>query len=250
MVGDFEPGVDDPTTGLGAAVIENAIALMAAVHKKFTWDPADYKLGEKGLHFHRDCARDHHACPGSLVNKANVVARVRAAMGLNGEIPTPTPEPPQPVDVEIPAWPPANDPFFERAETVRSVWASCTDHEPLIMAGVANAEAETAFNTEAVGDHGSAHGLYQWHGDRVKWLLENTKVDVTTAELSAQVLAAYQELRQRYPKTLEKLLATATAAEAAQIFCAEYEGAGAPNATQRRSKMAERWSAYFARHSF
>ena len=37
-------------------------------------------MGMSGLHFHKECSRDHHDCPGKNVVKADVVARVLAKM--------------------------------------------------------------------------------------------------------------------------------------------------------------------------
>ena len=60
-VGDFRTGGDDPLSGRGLASMENAGNIIAALCKRMGWEP------RKVINFHRDCTRDHHACPGNLV---------------------------------------------------------------------------------------------------------------------------------------------------------------------------------------
>jgi Putative peptidoglycan binding domain/N-acetylmuramoyl-L-alanine amidase len=72
MVGNFEVDSDEFDGGPGANVRDNAVFVLASLCEKFGWEIADV------LHFHRECARDHHACPGSLVSKPAIVERVHA----------------------------------------------------------------------------------------------------------------------------------------------------------------------------
>jgi hypothetical protein len=77
MVGDYEVGGDDFASGEGAKVRDNAAFAVAVMADLFGWrDLADYAFNERGLHFHHDCAADHHACPGSKVTKPDMLARV------------------------------------------------------------------------------------------------------------------------------------------------------------------------------
>lgn len=78
MCGDFDSEPFD--SGDGAMVRDNAVFAAAVLHNKLGWDPAHFVLGQSGLHFHRECARDNHACPGGLVHKPDVVARIQAEM--------------------------------------------------------------------------------------------------------------------------------------------------------------------------
>ena len=73
MVGDYEPGGDAFASGDGALVRNNAIWALAVLHKKFGFDP-------ERLTFHRDCPRDRHACPGSQVEKEDIIMRVKTLM--------------------------------------------------------------------------------------------------------------------------------------------------------------------------
>lgn len=71
MVGDFDSEGFD--SGDGALVRDNAVFAMAVLNLKLGLTP-------DGLVFHRECKQDNHACPGKLVNKAAVIARVKAKM--------------------------------------------------------------------------------------------------------------------------------------------------------------------------
>lgn len=78
MVGDY--AVESFDAGPGAQVRDNAVAALAILHSKLGLRPDGFQLGVRGLHFHRECARDHHDCPGRNVVKADVVARVLSHM--------------------------------------------------------------------------------------------------------------------------------------------------------------------------
>lgn len=60
---------------------------------------------------------------------------------------------------------------------------------------VANEERESSFNPGAVGDMGAAHGIFQWHPDRVKAIKEGTGIDVTRASHIEQLRAAAWEMQ-------------------------------------------------------
>jgi hypothetical protein len=94
MVGNFEIGGDDFSTGSGAKVRDNAAAVLAIIADKVGWgDLADYEFNQKGLHFHHDCKQDHHACPGSKVSKPDMLARISALRGKHVVTPTFVAEP-------------------------------------------------------------------------------------------------------------------------------------------------------------
>ena len=78
MVGEYDREAFD--SGPGAQVADNAIYLMALLHNKIGLTPAPYAYDKFGLHFHVECKADDHDCPGSLVHKPDVVARVAAKM--------------------------------------------------------------------------------------------------------------------------------------------------------------------------
>lgn len=78
MVGDY--GTEEFISGDGALVRENAVSAVAALHNALDIDPLPYVYGVKGLHFHIDCKRDGHACPGKKVNRSSFIASVQAEM--------------------------------------------------------------------------------------------------------------------------------------------------------------------------
>ena len=79
MVGDYSTEAFD--TGDGAKVRDNAVAALAILHKALGIRPDT-------LHFHKECLRDHHNCPGEHVSKPDMIARVKA-WGLPKEPATP-----------------------------------------------------------------------------------------------------------------------------------------------------------------
>jgi len=62
-------------------VKDNLIACLAILHSRIGLNPADFKLGVRGLHFHKeDVATTHKDCPGKNLIKADLVAAVVAHM--------------------------------------------------------------------------------------------------------------------------------------------------------------------------
>jgi len=107
MVGDYDIGAKDQfSTGDGAKVRDNAATVLAALAEKFEWgDLANFALGARGLHFHRECTADHHSCPGSQVTKPDMLARAAALRGALGPIvaaPVPVSPPPPPLPLTPP----------------------------------------------------------------------------------------------------------------------------------------------------
>lgn len=76
MPGDFSTEAFD--IGDGALVRDNTVAIGASLFHALALDPR--KPGV--LHFHKDCAKDHHDCPGKHVDRADFTARIVAKMGL------------------------------------------------------------------------------------------------------------------------------------------------------------------------
>ncbi len=94
MVGNYEVGSDDFATGDGAKVGDNAAFVLAVLCEKYGWKLENYVHGVSGLHFHKECAIDHHACPGSKVSKAKMIASANAQLATfaaNPPGPTATP---------------------------------------------------------------------------------------------------------------------------------------------------------------
>lgn len=74
------PPIDSWTSPQGQQVRDNAVYAMAVLHNALGLEPDNYVEGVSGLHFHRECKHDAHSCPGGQVDKADMVARVKAMM--------------------------------------------------------------------------------------------------------------------------------------------------------------------------
>ena len=72
MVGDY--GTEDFHSGDGAKVRDLTVAALAALHSALGIKPDT-------LHFHKECIRDHHDCPGRNVDKADMIHRI-ASYGM------------------------------------------------------------------------------------------------------------------------------------------------------------------------
>lgn len=78
MIGDFHN--EEFHSGAGAIVRDHTVYVLAVLHNKLGLRPDNFKLGERGLHFHTDCRRDGKICPGSKVTKEYMVTAVLAEM--------------------------------------------------------------------------------------------------------------------------------------------------------------------------
>lgn len=76
MLGDYS--ADDFTSGRGAAVRDNSIAAMATLSRKLGFWADGLRL------HHEDPKTLHRGCPGKSVVKADVIARVDAALPKKG----------------------------------------------------------------------------------------------------------------------------------------------------------------------
>jgi hypothetical protein len=76
MLGSYEKGHDDWSGEHGSKVRANAVWVLSVLCDKLHWDPGHFVQGKSGLHFHRECLQDHHACPGDQVEKQDMIDRV------------------------------------------------------------------------------------------------------------------------------------------------------------------------------
>lgn len=75
-VGEFEREAFE-----GTPTQTNLVAALAILHDRIGLNPADYKKGVRGLHFHKeDPKTTHKTCPGKKIVKSKLVADVVAAM--------------------------------------------------------------------------------------------------------------------------------------------------------------------------
>ena len=63
----------------------------------------------------------------------------------------------------LPVWPPTGNAFFVRAAQTYNAWIALGVSVPFAIAMVTQAEFESAFKWNAVGDKDTAFSFYQWH---------------------------------------------------------------------------------------
>ena len=249
-VGNFEKGADDPNSVAGKQSFDNAISIIAALCVRFDFDP------DKQIDFHRNCKRDGHACPGSLITDELVIGAVKKKIiDITKQTPINTgplglsllPHADTPMDpmVELPEWPPETDPFFNCAGRSINKWLSYGVSMQFALAMTAQAEAESSFEIKALGDHKSAYGLFQFHSDRCALIKAGTGIDITKfPSLETQIEGAWYELHATEKHAFDAISAAKTALDAGVAACVRYERAGAAMAAKRRGVMAERWCDY------
>lgn len=245
-------GGDDPTTGAGLAAMKSTANIIAALCIRFGWQPLT------AVNFHRECSADHHSCPGNLVSNEFAlglvdarIAEIRseaslASMMVHVTISAPS----MPPLFSIPAWPPASNPMWTRAAQIVNALRAKGAENPFIVGALANGYAESAVTPKVIGDNDQAFSIWQWHfNPRGERILKETGIDVRSeTSISKIVDALWWELENVYPNTFAKLKAAKTAEDAARIFCTEFEGAGAPNAMDRRASEASYLSVWVAQN--
>ncbi len=114
---------------------------------------------------------------------------------------------------------------------------------------LAQADAESSFNPKAVGDHGHAFGLEQWHRSRIDAIRNGCGVDLTLLPpLEDQLKAALWELTHTERHALHQVKDTRTAFDAGYAACRFWERPASTAQYAKRGAMAEKWAAYFAEH--
>jgi hypothetical protein len=107
-VGEFE------TEAFDGATRDNLISALASLHSVAGLDPENYKLGVRGLHFHKeDKATTHQSCPGRKMIKSDLVADVAAKLAqmhagehqADQPLAPDLPAQPEPVPASAPAGP-------------------------------------------------------------------------------------------------------------------------------------------------
>ena len=77
LVGDYASESDE--TGMGAKVMEMAVALFGECHEFFGWEPSNEKIK-----LHKEDPATDHDCPGRNIVKSEFIADVQAYMGSGG----------------------------------------------------------------------------------------------------------------------------------------------------------------------
>jgi hypothetical protein len=96
------------------------------------------------------------------------------------------------------------------------------------------------------GDGGKAHGIGQWHDDRVKIILDNTGIDVRSAGLLDQNRAMFWEIWNKLPACKKALLAATNVTEGIAALVNKFEFSGnRQRDIRRRSQYAGYWDVHF-----
>jgi hypothetical protein len=117
--------------------------------------------------------------------------------------------------------------------------------DPQAAGLVANIEAESSFNPNAVGDGGLAFGLCQWHGDRQANFQRRFGHNIKASTFQEQLEFIDFELGpQGTEMRAGNLLKTAQSAEqAGEIVCIHYERPSDPDGhvSKHRGQRAQEW---------
>ncbi|PPQ39880.1 phage tail tip lysozyme [Rhodoblastus acidophilus] len=114
---------------------------------------------------------------------------------------------------------------------------------------LAQADAESSLDPKAVGDHGQAFGLQQWHGDRADAIKAGCGVDLRALPpLQDQLKAALWELTHTEKRAWIAIQNARTAYDAGYAACRFWERPGSPIQYARRGQKAEAWVTYFRKN--
>ena len=139
--------------------------------------------------------------------------------------------------------------YYATAATIYKFWLA-NGFSPAQAAGLlAQADAESSLNPNAVGDHDSAFGLFQWHGARATLIKAGCGIDVTKwPPLADQLKAALWELEHPEHGALLQIRAAKTAYDAGYAAARYWERPGSTLQYSRRGDKAEAWAVYFSSH--
>jgi hypothetical protein len=253
MAGDYATEAFD--SGDGAKVRDNAVAALAILHKAIGISPDT-------LRFHKECIRDHHDCPGRNVDKADVIARVKAwslaalvggassgGAGASAVVVAPkTPALAEHVEAVTQAASAALS-YNDKAALIYRFWLA-NGFTPAQAAGLlAQADAESSLDPKAVGDHDEAFGLDQWHMARVDAIRNGCGVDLKKLpSLADQLKAALWELQHAEKGALAEIRAAKTAYDAGYAACRFWERPFSTAQYGKRGAAAEKWAVFFSKN--
>jgi len=139
---------------------------------------------------------------------------------------------------------------FKQSANAKESWdfwkaEGLDDVHAAVMLG--DEEGETSFIYPALGDHGTAYGLAQWHEGRRAAILAGTGIDVATADHLHQLEAVKWELTWgTYKHVWPLFLAATTIMEATRVIVVKYEQSSEQaRDIARRSIMASFWKGQF-----
>lgn len=109
---------------------------------------------------------------------------------------------------------------------------------------IANIEAESSFNEDAVGDHGTAFGLCQWHPDRQKNFKNHFGHNIQDSTFDEQVrFITFEMTKGTETHAGNRLKKADTPSEAGVVVCKLYERPSDPtgSVSAHRGSRADDW---------
>jgi hypothetical protein len=108
----------------------------------------------------------------------------------------------------------------------------------------ANIQAESSGNAQAVGDHGAAYGLGQWHSDRQAQFAKLFGHDIQHSTMDEQLQFYQWELKNSQAKAGQDLSGATSPGQAAAIVSSEFERpADREGEMKRRAMLATQYAA-------
>ena len=139
--------------------------------------------------------------------------------------------------------------YYPNAASIYKFWLGA-GFTPAQSAGLlAQADAESSLDVKAVGDHGAAFGIDQWHLSRCDAIRNGCGVDLKKLPpLADQLKAALWELQHTEKGALAKIRAAQSAYDAGYAACRYWERPGSTLQYGKRGSRAEWWATYFSKH--
>lgn len=139
--------------------------------------------------------------------------------------------------------------YYANAAQIYKFWLAA-GFSPAQAAGLlAQADAESSLNPNAVGDHDTAFALHQWHGDRAAVIKGGCGIDLKKLPpLDEQLKAALWELEHPEHGALARIKASKTAYDAGYAAARFWERPGSTIQYGKRGDKAESWATYFSKN--
>lgn len=139
--------------------------------------------------------------------------------------------------------------YYSKAEKVYQFWLGAGLTPAQACGLLAQADAESSLNEQAIGDHSQAFGLDQWHESRVDAIRNGCGVDLSKLPpLVEQLKAALWELQHTERQAFLQIKAAQTAYDAGYTACRFWERPARVAQYAKRGALAEKWAAYFKVH--
>jgi hypothetical protein len=142
--------------------------------------------------------------------------------------------------------------YYANAREIHAYWLSVKQTPIFAAAMLAQADAESSLDPNAVGDHDHAFGLHQLHTNRIILICDGNEqwpgcgIDVSKLPpLVNQLEAVWWELLHSESHALKMIQAAKTSYDAGFAASAWYERPGAPGQNVKRGNRAAFWSSYF-----